>query len=207
MELIPPEELVARCRRTLPEDQRAFELLVARYKQRVFARAYRMMGNTQEAEDQAQEVFLKVYRGIHDLAEPATLASWIDRITVNTCLDAITRHKRRPATVPLAPSAHEGDDEPQYADARTATPEDAALQRELRRCLERALTQVDPAARAALMLRDIDDRPYQEIVDLLGIGLSAVKMRIHRARLAFQEHFERVCPGMWRPEPTARQGT
>lgn len=97
MEAIAPEELVIRCQRTLPSDTSAFELLVSLYKDRVFATCYRIMGNRQDAEDQAQEVFLKVYRGLRCLEDPATLTAWIYRIATNTCFDALSRQKRRPA--------------------------------------------------------------------------------------------------------------
>jgi RNA polymerase sigma-70 factor (ECF subfamily) len=62
--------------------------------------------------------------------------------------------------------------------------------------LEQALAQLDATGRAVLILRDIEDRPYQEIGEILLIGMSAVKMRIHRARLAFQQLLDRICPGL-----------
>lgn len=198
MEPLQVEQLVRICQRTLPDDSRAFEQLVNQYKGMVFANAYRLMGDRQEAEDQAQEVFLKVYRGIKTLDQPATFSGWISRITVNTCLDALAKQKRRPATTPLAPMADEGEELPQYADMQTPTPEQAAVHHELRHCLERTLAELDTTGRAMIMLRDIEDRPYQELAETLGIGLSAVKMRIHRARLAFQEVLARICPDAWR---------
>jgi RNA polymerase sigma-70 factor (ECF subfamily) len=90
------EELVWYCQRAAPGDTRAFEQIVARFKDRVFATAYRYMGNRQEAEDQAQEIFLKIYRKIRSLDEPATLSSWIYRIATNTCRDALDHRRRRP---------------------------------------------------------------------------------------------------------------
>ena len=98
--------------------------------------------------------------------------------------------------MPLTPPDAEGREEPRYADPRAPTPEEAVLHRELRVCLEQTLAQLDETGRAAIVLRDIEDRPYQEIAEILAIGLSAVKMRIHRARLAFQQTFEKVCPGL-----------
>jgi RNA polymerase sigma-70 factor, ECF subfamily len=197
MDVVPPEELVRRCRQAPPGDLRAFETLVQQYQARVFATAYRLMGNRQDAEDMAQEAFLKIYRGLDELGEPATLTSWIYRVTTNTCLDALTKQQRRPRTIGLAPP--EVDDAPaesHYADTRTPTPEEAALQRELRKCLEETLAELDPTGRAIIILRDIEGRSYQEIADSLILGLSAVKMRIHRARLVFQQVLQRICPGV-----------
>lgn len=202
MESLALQELVRRCQRTLPDDPRAFEQLVAEYKARVFTMAYRLMGNRQEAEDQAQEVFLKVYRGIKTLNDPATFVSWLDRITTNTCFDALNKQQRRPTTTSLTPHPDAAGDEPRFVDSRSLSPEEAALRRELRECLERTLARLDLAGRAALILRDIEDRSYQEIAEILGIGLSAVKMRIHRTRLAFQELLDVICPGVRRERTT-----
>src|SRR5919202_1685058 len=98
---MPPEELARWCQQTLPHDQRAFEQLVAQYAGHVFTLTYRLMGNQQDAEDLGQEVFLKVHHTIKDLADPASLPAWITRITVNTCLEALRRQRRRPQTIPL----------------------------------------------------------------------------------------------------------
>lgn len=197
MERESVEDLVRRCQRTLPEDTHAFESLVTLFKGRVFRIAYRLMCNTYEAEDQTQEVFLKVYRHLQDLSDPALFVSWLDRITTNTCLDALTRQRRRPIAMSLAPSNADGDEYPTIVDARMLTPEEAALLNELRLCLETTLAQLDTTARTVLVLRDIEDRPYTEIAESLGIGLSALKMRIHRSRLAFQRLLQKICPGSW----------
>ena len=200
LEALSPEALVRLCQQTLPEDPRAFEALVAQFKGRVYATAYRLMGDQQDAEDQAQEAFIKVYRGIKDLSDPSGVASWIYRITVNTCFDALGKRQRSPSTTSTTSLATNLENEPQYVDTLTLTPEEAALQRELRGCLEDTLQQLDLADRAALVLRDVEGRPYQEIAETFAVGLSAVKMRIHRARLAFQQLFERLCPELWRVE-------
>jgi RNA polymerase sigma-70 factor (ECF subfamily) len=189
------EELARWCQRALPDDPRPFELLVARYQRRVFAVAYRLMGNQQEAEDQAQEAFVKIYRSITRLDDPALLTAWIYRIVTNTCLDALTARQRRPAGLPLTPPEDTLVKEPQ---APLPTPEEVALQHELRECLEQTLRELEPAERAMIVLRDVDGRAYQEIAETLRLGLSAVKMRIHRARLAFQSLLNRICPDAWR---------
>ena len=199
MRTMPPEELARWCQQTLPHDQRAFEQLVAQYAGYVFTLTYRLMGNQQDAEDLGQEVFLKVHHTIKDLDEPASLSAWINRITINTCLEALRHQRRRPKTVPLrSASQSERDDESlAYADTRNPTPEAAALSRELQECLQTTLAQLDPDGRTILILCDVQGHSYQEIAEMLTLGLSAVKMRIHRTRLAFQDLFHRICPDLW----------
>jgi RNA polymerase sigma-70 factor, ECF subfamily len=202
LESLPPQTLARLCQQTLPEDTRAFQALVGQLKGRVYATAYRLMGSREDAEDQAQEVFVKVYRGIQDLDDPATVIAWIYRLTVNTCFDALRKRGRFPDTTAATPPTADRDEEPQYADPNVATPEETALRRELRDCLEDVLQLLDPVERSALVLRDVEDRPYQEIAETLAVGLGATKMRIHRARLAFQRLFERLCVELWRPVGT-----
>jgi RNA polymerase sigma-70 factor (ECF subfamily) len=202
LESLPPQTLARLCQQTLPEDTRAFQALVGQLKGRVYATAYRLMGSREDAEDQAQEVFVKVYRGIQDLDDPATVIAWIYRLTVNTCFDALRKRGRFPDTTAATPPTADRDEEPQYADPNVATPEETALRRELRDCLEDVLQLLDPVERSVLVLRDVEDRPYQEIAETLAVGLGATKMRIHRARLAFQRLFERLCVELWRPVGT-----
>lgn len=195
MQPLPPDELVRWCQRTLSDDTRAFEALVAQYQARVFATTYRLLGDYHEAEDAAQEVFVKVYRGIKTLEDPATLNTWIYRITTNTCFDLLDKRRRAPGVVPLALDGHPDGERP-YADDKRPSPEEDALAWELRRCLEDTLRALEPEGRAVLVLRDVEGRSYQEIAETLAVGLGAVKMRIHRARLAFQRLFETICPGL-----------
>lgn len=197
MDTVTSEELVLRCREAHRGDTRAFEVLVSKYKQRVFATALRITGNPHDAEDVAQEVFIKVYRNINNLSDPSTLTSWIYSITSNTCFDLMGRTKARNADVPLAANEQDDIHEERYADLSALTPEEAAIQTELRHCLEDALRQLDTTARTTIILRDVEDRPYQEIAGNLKVGLSAIKMRIHRAREAFKSALLKVCPDAW----------
>ncbi len=75
MESLPPQTLARLCQQALPEDTRAFQALVGQLKARVYATAYRLMGSREDAEDQAQEVFVKVYRGTNDLSDPSGVTS------------------------------------------------------------------------------------------------------------------------------------
>jgi RNA polymerase sigma-70 factor, ECF subfamily len=190
--------LVMRCKQTLPDDPRAFETLIAAYKERVFATAYRIMGNRHDAEDAAQEVFLKVYRGIKTLDNPYTLTSWIYKITTNTCLDQLQSRRRRP-WASIRPRGDEAEQEEEWETlpSEGGTPEDAALRAELIRCLQSTLVELDAPSRAAIVLRDVEGRPYGEVAEAMALGLSAVKMRIHRARIAFRSLLDKICPDVW----------
>jgi RNA polymerase sigma-70 factor (ECF subfamily) len=188
------EELVRRCQRTLPEDTRYFEMLVAQYKMQVYRTAYRVMGNPQDAEDQAQEVFLKVYRHVRQIEDPATFSAWLYQTTVHTCLDALRRFKRTAAITSLDIDDEGNDPHDAIADQHGVSPQTSAELSELRECIEKSLAQLDDTGRAILVMRDLDNHPYEEIGRILGIGLSAVKMRIHRSRIALQRLLRQVCP-------------
>lgn len=196
MDNLSAEELARLCQQTLPDDTRAFEAIVARYKKRVFSTAYRLTGSREEAEDQAQEVFLKIYRSIKNLSEPATFEAWLHKITVNTCLDALEKTKHRPVI-----KIHlDADDESgsKFDVPAKSNPAETYENKEIRNCLEKALARLEPNGRNAIVLRDVEELSYEEIAESLKAGLSAVKMRIHRARLAVQKLIEEICPGSWR---------
>lgn len=195
---LPPEELVRYCQRTLPEDSRGFEQLVAQYKGLVFKTAYRLMGNRTDADDQAQEVFLKIYRQIKQIDDPHALTTWVYRITVNTCLDALRKEKRRQSKLAFSPdAAEEHASSFEIPDPQALTPEETALRHEAARCLEETWAKLEPPSRALLALREIEERSYDEIAKILEAGLSAVKMRIHRARLLFKQLLDQTCPELF----------
>ncbi len=163
----------------------SFEALVERYQGQLLGIAYRILGNWQDAEDLAQEALLKAYLRLGDLSNPAALGPWLRRLTINASLDALTRRQRRPSTVSL--TAPDDQDAPS-ADRALAvgSAEEAAVRAEEWRDLRAMLARLDPGARDALVLRDIYGYSYAEIAAMLDLGLSAVKMRVHRARSAVQ---------------------
>ena len=97
------EELVARCRRELPSNTRSYEELVQRHMHRVYSIVYRVVQNREEAEDIAQEVFVKVFHNIKKFEEQAAFSSWVYRIATNSALDALDKTRRhRKNIVPLS---------------------------------------------------------------------------------------------------------
>lgn len=163
----------------------SFETLVERYQGQLLGIAYRILGNWQDAEDLAQEALLKAYLHLDDLTNPAALGPWLRRLTVNTSLDALTRRQRRPSTVSLTAPDDQDVLSAEWALAVDSA-EEAAVQAEAWRDLRATLNRLEPGARSALVLREIYGYSYAEIADILDLGLSAVKMRVHRARSAVQ---------------------
>jgi len=191
---LPDAALVRRCQETLPYDARPFEALVKRYRQQVFAIAYRMMGEAKETEDQTEEVFIKVYQSIKRFRGEAAFSTWIYRIAVNTCLDALGKQQRRPQRVAAdIAEAEEAKYPIRIAERAEPTPEQAALRRELIECIRDTMMALRDKERLILTLRDVQGMEYRQIADVLTVRIGAVKMRIHRARLAFQQAFARIC--------------
>jgi RNA polymerase sigma-70 factor (ECF subfamily) len=178
---VSDEELARLCQERLPGDSRPFHALVTRYRDRVMNTAYRFLGDFHDAEDLAQEVFLKVYRGLPDFRATSSFSTWLYRITVNTCRNELRRRSRRPSF--LEPDL-EGLGIPLPA---TLSVEQVVIVHEQRDAIQNTLNRLSETDREALILRDVQGLSYQEIAAMLGISLSAAKMRMRRARLAFRE--------------------
>lgn len=193
------EVLVARCKTELPAITRSYEELVQRHMDRVYSIAYRVLGNKEDAEDAAQDVFLKIYHGLKTFDQQAAFSTWLYRIATNCTLDYVEKTRRQSKTnVRFFGRAQRKDESgpDEIAELRAPTeqsPEMQAIQRDLRECIQRVLKRLDREQVRVLLMRDYDDRSYDEIAHLLQVGLSAVKMRIHRARLAFQQIFGQLC--------------
>ena len=198
------EELVARSQKELPHNTRSYEELVQRHMQRVYSIAFRVVNNKEEAEDIAQDVFVKVYHNIKKFEQQAAFSSWLYRITTNSALDALEKNRRHTKySIPLSRQSNKNglestsgahDTDPlQHQASPDAGPEDSLLQNELRECIMNVLKKLGREQARLLLMRDFEDLSYDEIAKALEAGLSAVKMRIHRARLAFQENFSKFC--------------
>lgn len=203
MSMLSDEELVMRCKTELPANTRSYELLVQRHMNKVFSIVYRIVYDREEAEDITQEVFVKVYNSIKKFEQQASFSSWLYRIATNSALDALDKMKRQHKTVlPFSHKDRKSDEEDQV-DALSlhaspaAGPEEQSIRRELRECIHGVLKKLDREQTQVLVLRDFEDLSYDEIATQLTTSLSAVKMRIHRARLAFQNLFGQLCGSVY----------
>lgn len=185
------EALVARCRSELPYQTGAFEKLMQRYQENVFRKVFSMLKNREEALDLTQEIFIKVFHALPEFRRDATFATWLYAITVNTCLNHLEKMQRRPWWW----LSHEGDD------ARVGIEQDEELfvianqmidSADQREAIQRVMPALSHTDQEILQLRYFEEMAYQDIADRLGIGLSAVKMRIKRAREAFIREFKKL---------------
>ena len=168
--------------------ERAYEELLIRFQQSVYALALRLLDDPSEACDVVQEVFLKVFRNVSSFRGQSTLKTWIYRITVNEAHNArrwFFRHRR--AEVELDKNPEESRNWKEIIPDRSRSPFDAAFDGERHILIEAALNRINPIFREAVALRDISDLAYEEIAEILGVSLGTVKSRILRGREALRE--------------------
>ncbi len=181
------EELARRSRRGVAGDQRAFETLVARHSRRVLANCRYLTGSPNDAEDLAQEVFVKAYLGLARFEGRAQFGTWLQRIKINHCLSYLKARDGRQFVDIEDP---ELEHVPELHTAPSA--ERDVMSNVERERITRALDSLSNTLRIPLILRDADGLSYEEIAQALGIGLSAVKMRIKRGREQFRARYGRV---------------
>ncbi len=178
------DQLIELTRSAGEGDLRAYDSLVERHQDRVLTNC-RHLTRSADAEDLAQEIFVKAYFALDRFEGRSAFGTWIQRIKVNHCLNHL-RRQRDKTFVDVADPVVEA--EPELAWAPRAH---RNLEREDRREAVRAvLDSLPESLRVPLLLRDLDEMSYQEIADEMGLGLSAVKMRIKRGRELFRERFE-----------------
>lgn len=161
-------------------DRLAFSRLVAAYQGPVFNLAYRMLGNSIDAEDAAQETFLRMYTKLHTYQPERKLSSWVLSIASHYCIDRLRR--RRGESLSLDEEAVA-----MVLPSRNPGPDELVQRAELRDEVQRLLDRLPPAYRVPLVLRYWHDLSYAEIAEVMGLTVQAVKSRLHRARLQMLE--------------------
>lgn len=183
-----PEALVAALKRG---DKAAFETLVRRYAPRLYPVARRFTGNHQDAQDCLQEAFLQVHRKIDQFEGRAALGTWLHRIVINAALSAIrARRDDEESLDALQPQFDRFDLLIGPTNEPPATAEDLLQRAGTQRAVRRAIDQLPASYRSVLLLRDIEGYDTRETAALLGIGVSAAKVRLHRARMALKALLE-----------------
>ncbi|HEY8484833.1 MAG TPA: RNA polymerase sigma factor [Longimicrobiales bacterium] len=173
-------EVVARVR---AGDREAYRILVRRYQDMLYRYALRMTGSRDTAADLVQAAFVKAYAGIRHCREPDRFGAWVFRILANACKDHLrSRQNREVALEDSVPSSLRAPSDPLLDLERS----------ELRGLLADALRRLSDQQREAFILKHVEGRPYEEIAKLLNVSVSALKMRVHRARELLKAVLEEV---------------
>ena len=170
-------------------DRRAFDLLVLRYQQRIVKLIMRYVHDPAEAQDVAQEAFMKAYRALPAFRGDSAFYTWLYRISINTAKNYLVALQRRPLDYDL--DLQDPDNYEINARLRDEeTPEGLALQEELRQTVERTIASLPEELRTAIMLREIDGLSYEEIAQAMDCPVGTVRSRIFRAREAIDKGIE-----------------
>lgn len=164
-------------------DRRAFDVLVLRYQQRIVKLIMRYVHDPVEAQDVAQEAFIKAYRALPTFRGDSAFYTWLHRIAINTAKNHLVSLKRRPVDYSLDLQ----DPENYEANARLRdedSPEGLVMQQELQQVVAQAIASLPEELRTAIMLREIDGLSYEEIASTMECPIGTVRSRIFRAREA-----------------------
>ena len=158
-------------------DTCAFDALVCLHQDRVFALAYRMLGNAEDAADVQQETFLQAWRNLRKFRGNSQFSTWLHRITVNLCL---SRKRRKGISVePLEDHVFLQSTEP--------GPVSCLEQTETVATVRRVLNTLPGHYRVLIVLREMEERSYDEIAEILGCSIESVRTRLHKARKLLRE--------------------
>ncbi len=160
--------LVAAC---LDSRSGAFDLIVERHRRSVYQLCYRFVGNREDASDLSQDVFLRAFRGLRNFRGQSSLATWLYRIGVNVCLNRVS----------MKTPASESIDSRQHIDARSESASDRVLRAERGARVRAAIALLPRKQRATLVLRMYHEMSHQEIAEVLGSSVGAVKANFFHA--------------------------
>ena len=160
--------LVAACQ---SGDRSAFDAIVERHRRAIYQVCYRFVGNHEDASDLVQETFIRAWRGLPSFKGQAALSTWLYRIAVNQCLNRVS--VRRPETEPI-----EAD---RFVDPKAEEPGSRLLRDEQAAAVRRAIATLPDRQRATLILRTYHDLSHQQIADILGSSVGAVKANFFHA--------------------------
>ncbi len=167
-------EILERCR---DRDEVAWEVLVRTYEARVYAITYHYVGNSEDARDLAQDVFVRVYRHIHMCVEPQMFLPWLIRIARNASIDHIRRRKARP------PSQDIEAGEASFIPANGRNPEEQCAESSRTRLIHKAIRELTDLNREIIILKEILGLSLEEVASMLQVPLGTIKSRSNRARL------------------------
>ncbi len=177
--------------------QQEFEALFTKTRKRAYNLAYRLVGNAAQAEDVAQDAYFRAWVHFDEYDRARPFEAWLARILTNLVIDRYRRQQRLPTRSFQEPQNLPPGEKPIYAEAidEDSNPETLLMADALDERLEKALNALPPDHRMAILLADVEERPYQEIADILDCPVGTIRSRIHRGRIALRRMLlENVTP-------------
>jgi RNA polymerase sigma-70 factor (ECF subfamily) len=170
--------------------ERAFEEIVARYEPQILGFLHRRLRDEERVRELAQDTFLRVHRARDRYDSGRKFSTWIFTIANNLLKNEFRNRSRRRET-PFSQLGAPSDPAPRAPEleARGPDPEQVAYRGELREAIDRAIEQLDEHHRVPFVMREVEDRTYEEIAEALGVPVGTIKSRLFRARTAFQSLF------------------
>jgi RNA polymerase sigma-70 factor (ECF subfamily) len=182
-------------RRVQRGDKGAFDLLVLKYQHKVVKLVLRFVRSPAEAEDIAQEAFIKAYRALPQFRGDSAFYTWLYRIAINTAKNAVASRDRSPIAYDLDLQDSESSHEAQTRLADPDTPEGLALTEEIRQTVNSAIDQLPEDLRTAIVLRELEGLSYEDIATAMECPVGTVRSRIFRAREAIDRRLREVFEG------------
>lgn len=182
-------------RRLQSRDEKAFVECMRLYQDQVYRLVFRMLGSHAEADDIAQEVFVTVFKSIDSFRGDSKLSTWLYRIAANHCKNRIKYLRRRAHKQTTDFDSHAEraliDGQHSTLGQQHASPVEALEGLQLGSIVQRAIERLDEDQRLLLVLRDVEELSYEEIMQVTGLPEGTVKSRLHRARLILKEEIAR----------------
>ncbi|MDH4063608.1 MAG: RNA polymerase sigma factor [Acidobacteriota bacterium] len=183
----PTDAIDALIQRCLAGDQQAWEEIVRQHRRKVFNIAYKFTGKHDEAEDLTQDVFLKIFKSLHTFDRRANFQTWLVSVSRNLCIDHYRSVRKERETINRDVDA--GELTPA---SKTPSAYAELEQRGRVELLRKAMAELQPTLRTAVLLRDIQELSYQEIADKLHLPEGTVKSRINRGRTELARQIQRL---------------
>jgi RNA polymerase sigma-70 factor (ECF subfamily) len=171
-------------------DNRAFDELVKRYREKVYRQAFKILRHEEDAAEALQDAFLSAYRGLKNFKVESTFSTWLFRVATNAALMRYRRRRTQHISLEQSQSPLE-DAEPMAIPDWSAQPLEQLLDSETREVLYESLMRLPEDLADVFIKRDIDGRSNAEVAEELGISVAAVKSRLHRARVSLREDLDR----------------
>ena len=182
-------------RRVQRGDKGAFDVLVLKYQHKLVKLVTRYVRNPAEAEDIAQEAFIKAYRALPQFRGDSAFYTWLYRIAINTAKNAVVSRDRSPVDYDLDRSSIDESYDMQGRLKDSETPEGLVLTDEIRQTVNAAIEQLPEDLRTAIVLRELEGLSYEQIASTMGCPVGTVRSRIFRAREAIDHRLREVFEG------------